>query len=313
MSRLHYPIPFEDWVTLSKALKAKDVLDGSASIIRPFNTEEGINLTTDETNLGYAINAHKLSKDKEGEAEKILESINKVLDPIWEKHVKRVQFAKRFYRSSVHKLIDFGVTVNGDVIAYPDDRAMRCACVKALIDHSNAMTSGTSPFTAAYLTGQEMDFTNELAALPGVLANIILYAAAKVASETATETCDNYMEVIVDHIMAIGQFLMGYFHGAERNVEGWGFNVDKSPKKSVIRDGEVENQSVKTLNKLVTGSDFIGKGPGSFKLFKGKHATGTFVTIVKDQVFKIKYGYGTVTLENIDPVAKVGYEAEFNQ
>ena len=309
MARVVLPTTFGEWVKLFRKLKAKDVLDGTASIIRPFNTSEGIDLATDETNLGLAETAHDLAKADEGQAEKLLKIVDHNLDPIWANHVERVQFGKRFYRSNIHKLADFGVTVNGDAIEYPEERDARCKCIKDLIDHHNSMPAGTSPFTAAYLTEHHMDLVTELDALPAIIILHGQYDTVKGQSETQMAISDGYMEDIVDHLMADGQFLVGYYDIPEK-ANDWGFRIDHSPKKSVIRDGTVDNQSSKTLNRLVLGSNLIIKGPGSVQLFKGKLAVGTSVKLDKDQIFKIKYGYGSVTLQNLDMTNGLDYEGE---
>ncbi len=313
MSRIKLPTPIPEWIKLCRKVVAKDLLDGGSSIIRPYNIENEIELDTDETNIGIAEAKYQLSKDLEGESKKLLKILDTDLDPIWIKHKIRVFFLKKYYPSTIHKLTEYGVTFHGNKIFFPADRDLRCECIKALIDHHNSLPLIDRPMTVNFLAENKMDLAADLLALPDFILQNAARTKVKKQSETALEECMNLLNPIKKHLKGIGQFLVGYFSSVPEKAADWGFLILHSIQSIKFRKGNVKNQSVKTLKKLVNGSELKCTGPGPLKLFKGKFASGKFITLSKDQTFTIKYGYGTITLQNLDEKNNTGYEAEFTQ
>jgi len=315
MSRLNFPFTFAKIVALFRKMKKKhddDVLAGG-SILTPYLAEQVINLATDNTAVNNAETANNNFEAQEKLMEENTELYHKKYDPIFSEHKNGVQFMKKFYRGSVHKLGDWSVTVNGSKIVYELDINLSCDEIKAFIDkHKSYVAPAVSPM-AGYYAEHGINVDTILADLI-VIKNLHNAAvAAELLKEEYRESRDNFAELAFDHLLGIGQFVKGFYVGAEHKAGRYGFVIDDSPQKDVERDGVVEAQDSKVLTKLVFGSLLKNTGTIPWKIYKNDVVDGTFTLVNPGDEFKIKWGFGTSTIINENSSVQAKYHGLFSK
>jgi hypothetical protein len=156
--RIKFPFTFLGWTSLFKKVKPAVLALPTPNTIDLYMTENGVDLTDDETDVTAAEAADTLASAKEKSAEKHTEEGNQLMKQPMKDHRKCCQNLKSIYRSSPHKLGDWGVTVdNESKIVYKTNAAEHAIEIKALITkHNSFIPPGSSPLTPL-LTEEDID------------------------------------------------------------------------------------------------------------------------------------------------------------
>jgi hypothetical protein len=307
MSHINYPPEFAGMTELFKLLKEKhdaDVLAGF-SVLTLFLNEQSINLGNDDTDINAAIIANSKFSSKEKEEERLRERRDRLFNPIFEQHRGMVQFLKRLYKGNVHRLGDWGVTVDGEsLVVYPFNIIERKNIVVNFINKHNSYPPGTSPLEP-YIAQYNIDFPHA----PIDLNNNFITAGdtenahnnfvqAEKDKENFREQRDNKMAPVEEHILAIGQYLMGLFNKTPHSLGNWGFVIDDANPKVRERDYEITQEAAKTIHDVVLGSVVYNNGTVDVDIFPGKDIDGTPFTLSAGKTLIVKRGYGTMTTKN---------------
>ena len=126
MARINFPNEFAAVVKLFGKVKSKDDADAASSVIKPYMTEQGIDLAADETAMTAAVAANDAFDEAAKDAEKLSEQRDNLFDVPWKDTEGCVQFLKKLFRNNVSKLGDWHITVDGrGRINYPSDFSAR--------------------------------------------------------------------------------------------------------------------------------------------------------------------------------------------
>lgn len=311
MARLILPVRFADKCELQGNVKTKDTADGGTSIIRPTMTDAGINLATDATAVTNAKAKDVLFKKNERDAEKRTQERNLLLDPAFKDHKLCAQYLKKRFVTNIAVLGDWGITVNGNTISYPVDFVGKQEAVLALIDYHLTFAAGTSPLDS-FLTDNAIDLTVNRANAVTALTKHTERNAMNSTKETARVDRDNFINPVMDHLIIIGNYLIGHFPKNPNKAGDWSYTVDTSPQGSKIRSGLINFSSSKTLFSLAIGGVLTNTCEHRLSAFKGKTTTGTPINLEPGQNFVITKGFGTMTLQNPSNTEKGSYQGIFN-
>jgi len=300
MARFIHPTTFLGWVKLFGTIKAKHVLDGVDSILTIFFEEQDIVIGEDQSNINDAKTADGLFSQKEKDCKKIMEEIDTTIRNLDDDHIMCAQLLKKFYRRKITSLGAFGITTSGNKIVYKENKELHLLEIKALIDHHNSLAAGTSPLSATFLDENSIDLVANLALIAPTITKIALWVTTNDAKETQCELRDTLSEKFVDDCIGTGDFLLATFSKNPHKAGDWGIQVDSSPQKDSIRDGEVDMLDSKVLYHLKNGSHLKNTGIKAWKIFKGKDLTGTGVVVNPSEFYKIKWGHSLSTIVNDD-------------
>lgn len=311
MARLILAVRFADKCELQKNVKAKDTADGATSIIRPTMTDAGINLATDATAVTNAKAQDVIFKKNERDAEKRTRERNLLFDPVFKDHKLCAQYLKKRYVTNIAVLGDWGITVNGNTIAYPVDFVGKQQAVLDLITQHLTFAAGTSPLDS-FLTDNGIDLTVNQTNAGTALTKHTERNAMVTVKETARVDRDNFINPVMDHLTIIGNYLIGHFPKNPNKAGDWSYTVDTSPQGTKIKSGLINFSSSKTLLNLAVGGVLTNTCEHDLNAFKGKTTTGTPIVLRPGQNFVIVKGYGTMTLQNNSNTEKGSYQGVFN-
>jgi len=304
-ARIIYPVRFIDWIDLFIKVKAKHLLDGLASILTAFFTENAIDINADETKVNEAKAIHKNFDAKEKETEKLYEKRDKLWNPVWDDHTDCTQFLKKFYRNNPQKLGDFGITVNGNKIVYPVDFDNRKIAAVALIDKH---------FSFVPVTDSPLDkFINDPENNIDLAQNKLDAEAAKEQHDFAEEANrekedlrqqrDNKINPVKINLEKTGGFIMKHYPKNPKKAGDWGYTVDDSPRAPKLRTTKLKLAEAKTLSNVVIGGT-LTVIEGSIKVYKGKTQTGTATVLNAGQQIGIVKGLSVITVVNSSDLNK---------
>jgi len=144
--RITFATTFSEWVKLFKKVKPKVLALPTPNTIDSYMTENGVDLANDETDVDAADAANTLADEKEKSAEKHTKAGNLLMKQPMKDHRKCCQNLKTIYRTNVHKLGDWGITVdNESKIVYKTNADDHAVEIKALITKHGTFPAGTSP------------------------------------------------------------------------------------------------------------------------------------------------------------------------
>ena len=156
-----YPEDFVSQRTLFKAIKAKDTADGAASVIKPYLTQHGIDLTRDATDGDTADTREAARALLSKQSENFRQLRDLKMDPVMSRLRGEAQFLKGFYKPNVDELGNWGITVsNGGKLVYPADFSARAMVFDNFKVKHDSFPAGTSPLQP-YLTQHNISLTRD--------------------------------------------------------------------------------------------------------------------------------------------------------
>ena len=226
------------------------------------------------------------------------EDLDKKLDKFFSQHIASCQLAKKFYRSRIEFLGNFGIVVVGKKLKYPTDRLEKVTAIKKLIDFSDGMAAGTSPFTDAWQAENEIDFAATLLALPGIITLIADYAQSQLDSETLCEERNTIIEPVIQKLIGQIEFVKDYFVLTPRKAGAWGATIDESKQPAKKTTLKVKEASTNRAYGVDAGSIVENSGTGKLDITKGKLETGVPITLMPGDKWKFAFGYFIISVSN---------------
>ena len=318
MGHINYNLDYMENSLLFKSIKAKhdaDLLLPTGSVLTPYLNEQSINLGNDLILVVAADAAHELFKVLDKLSEDKREKRDNIINPAFEQHRGMVQFMKRLKRGKVHELGDWGVTVsNIDRIDYPEDFLSLRLAIKAFIDKHNTFPAGTSPLQPYLNEHPEIDLVQTLADLATSLTLHTEFDQANKDAEEQRELRDTKFAMPYQHILGIGQYLMGLFADNPHNLGAWGYIIDDHTR---VRTKEYTLEAAQKidLKKLNVGSKVFVLSDGEVSItastkipnFKGGRGVAN-----KQNPYTLSYGNGNSTIENTSTTSQVTFTVQFH-
>jgi len=299
MARIVIPVEFLKQELLFKAVKEKyDGLSPLANPLTAFLVQQGIDLNADSAAMTLAAAHHKAQKERSGSAENRTEQRNLKFGPVMAAMRGYYQFLKKLY-APVHSEVGLWgapITTSGR-IAYSSKFAQQLAIFRQLqTKYSSYTPAGSSPLDP-YLTlhGQTMA-ANSTAADE---ANALHTEAKRLAgqAELATQMRNNASRPVVQHLRAIGGFLLSLYTTNPKEVGLWGFVIDDSPRAPKQMMSRVKLGDQRTVRVIVGGS-LANIGSVPLLVYRGKTTAGTAIAIEPGEVWEIRKGHSILTVRN---------------
>lgn len=308
MARFDYPEEFLKQVDLFKDVKIKHDADGPASVLNPYLAQQGINLVTDLTNANNAVAQNKLFENAAKDAEDDTQDRNDLFNPVFDNMVGGFQFLKKLYRGNPAELGHWGATVNGSAIVYPADFLKRIDLFTDYKAKHDSYPGDTSPLNP-YLTVNTIEMDGDETDAAAALAKHKLAKQTEKDAEDYREERDNLFNPIMDHVRGMGQYLKGLYLKNPKHVGKWGYVVDDSPRDPKFRESTILPGVPKTIYAVKLNSQVENTGSVDLLLHKGKEVGTTPHNLPPEMRFTVKRGWGTMTVQNLDPSqeGKIGY------
>ena len=312
MARISYPAEFIESTRLFKKIKKKhdaDIILGG-SVLTALFTSKDIDIVVDNNNTDAAIEKHNDFEAATKTSEQLLQTRDTLFTPVFADHRKCVQFLKSLLPDP-HDLGAWDVTVDGTSrIVYAVDYIGKQIEVGKFIEKHFDYAAGTSPLEP-FLVENEIDLAANQTKNINSLTNFTNYETKVNEKENLREQRDNLFDPVDLNVHTIAEYLMNLFPANQKKVGEWGFTVDDSPQKDVVREGTVLTGAVKTLNNVALGSQLENTGTTAFDIYRGATAVGSAVTVSAGQKFTILRGYGTSTIKNTSSTTEATYKATF--
>lgn len=295
-----------------KDIKDKHTADGAASPLTILLTENGIDLAADTTALTNAAARDVSFGNAERDSEKFSKERDNIFDPVWKNMTTGVQVLKKIYNANPNRLGDWSITVDNDNrVVYPASFAERQQLVLAFWAFHLTFSGITSPLHS-YITENTIVPGDQTDAADEALVQHNDFKAKATEAENMSEQRDNFLNPVIAHISLIGGYLIANFPTNPKKAGDWGFTIDDSPRKDVVRTGTVNPSAQKVLRSIAAGTDFKNTGTQPFTLMRGTTVGGTTKVIAPGQSVPITFGFGTSTIINTSGTDNASYEGTFN-
>ena len=306
--RINYPELFLKLTELFKKIKAKHDADGAGSVLNPFLTEQGINLGNDLIATNSAIAKNKLFEQAEKDAEDFTQDRNKLFDSVFDNMTDGFQFLKKLYRGNPAELGHWGATVNGNAIVYPPEFIKRAELFETYKAKHDSYPGDSSPLNP-FLIVNEIDMDDDEADVAAAEGEHKSAKQTEKDAEDLREERDNFFDPVMKNVRGMGQYLKGLYVKHPKHLGQWGYTIDDSPRDPKWRTATINPADTRTLTGVKLGSQAENTGTIDLLLHKGKEVSSAPVNLPTEMRFTIKRGWGTMTVENIDPSqeGEIGY------
>lgn len=299
MSRLIFPEDFLSQTVLFKHVKNKFESLPPANVLVAYLTQHNISFETDETARFNAQAFEDQRMAKSHAAQNCTQQRDLKFEPVFSNMRDYYQFLKKFYSPNYMEIGLWGapITVSGR-IAYPNEFGQRVIIFQQLNTKYNSYDPlGSSPLDP-YLAQHGLSIgTNELDVTAADSLNEQAKALAGEA-EDHTQDRNNAWNPVMDHLRAIGGYLMSLYNNNPKELGLWGFNVDDSPRAPKEVVSKVKLSSQLTVNSLIIGGTLKNIGTVPLTVYKGSAATGTAITVLPNDMYGITKGFSTITVVN---------------
>jgi hypothetical protein len=299
MARIIYPEDFlNQELLLQKVVEHYNGLPATSNPLTAFLAQQNIVLADDVSAANDAGAFENERRAKAGEAENCTQRRDMAFGPVFGKVRDYYQFLKKFYGPNFMELNLWGapITTSGR-IAYPSEFTERLTIYHALKDKYAAYAPGASPLDP-YLTLHGQSMADNTTAANSALAfhNQAKDLAGK--AEDATQDRNNVWLHVMEHLRAIGGFLISLYNTNPKELNRWGFTVDDSPRAPKQVKSKVKLLSHITVGSLIIGGTFRNIGTVPLTVYKGSSATGPSVIVNPGELYGITKGGSTITVVN---------------
>jgi hypothetical protein len=313
MARIKFPTELIKQYQLFTKMKAKHDADALTSVLIPFLTEQGIDLTDDENDTNTAAQLHLRFTQHEKDAEEQTEKRNHLFDPVFKNHRDCVQFLKKLYRGNVQRLGEWWVTVdNNNRIAYPPDFLGRLLAVGKFLQKYATYAPSTSPLEV-FLTENNIDLAANATAINSAQAANDSAIDHNAQKEQLREERDTLFDPVAVHLRGIGEFLVGLFEKNPHKAGQWGFEIDSSPQADKIRNFKLSAGEIKTVINVALNSEVINTSAVTLFIKPKNKPNATPVALEPNKHFKVIFGYGGMAVQNGSNNADGSFEATFTK
>jgi len=299
MARIIYPEDFlNQSLLLKKVVEMNNSLAPANNPLTAFLAQQNIVLADDETAADEAAAFEKQRRERAGEAENFTQKRDLAFDPVFVRMRSYYQFLKKFYSPNFMEINLWGapITVSGR-IAYPNEFLERIAIFDALKGKYAEYAPGTSPLDA-YLALHKQNMADNTTAADDAFASHNKSKDAAGKAEDLTQDRNNVWNPVMEHLRAIGGFLISLYSNNPKELNLWGFTVDDSPRAPKQVKSKVKLLDQITVKTVIIGGTFKNIGTVPLIVYKGSSATGPGVTVNPGEMYGIAKGFSTITVAN---------------
>ncbi len=298
MARIVISEDFYSQLQLLSSVNTENTNLGADSPITAFLTQQGIVLSDDIT-AGNNAQTHETNRalfSRQSENYRQLRDNN--FDAPWSHLTGGTQFLKSFYKGNTKELGNWGITItDSGKINYPPAFTDRVIVFNNFVARHNGFAPGTSPLQP-YLAQQNIDLTDDSGFVTTAVDSNTSFTIAAQQSENETELRNQIWNAVMEHIKAIGNFLMKLYSNNPKALGNWGFTVDDSPQKPRLRTTTLKLGEQITTNGVVLGSTLSNIGETEIHVYKGKTTVGTPNIVHAGEQFGIMKGFSSITVAN---------------
>ncbi|MFI5164854.1 MAG: hypothetical protein ACHQHP_06370 [Bacteroidia bacterium] len=311
--RINFPSTFSEWFKLFKKLKPKVLALATPNTIDSYMTENGVDLTADDTAVNDADTANTAAEEKEKSAEEhTLAGKLKMKQPMKD-HRKCCQNLKSIYRTNPRKLGDWGVTVdNESKIVYSTNADEHAVEIKALITKHNTYAAGTSPLQPL-LDEEGIDLTQNGTDIDDAITEFDSADADSATKEAKIVERNNKINPVIEHIRGIGQAAVKMYASNPKKAGDLGFVIDSSKQPPVLRTITLEAGQEVDYGNLDVGSFVAVQGDGEIGIRPKNKPDVPLTSVSASQKFLLARGFGKSVLKNLSSTKKVTFSAEFHK
>jgi len=299
MSRIMYPEDFASQRKLFKDIKAKDTADGVASPIRPYLTQQGIDLVSDAADGDAADLREQARALLSRQSENFRQMRDLKFDPVFKRLKGEVQYLKGFYKPNVSELGNWGITVDsGDRINYPPEFIARHTVFTTFKTKHDSFPAGTSPLEP-YLVQHTINLANDAADAAAALSSNNSFLQTDADAEDARQDRDNLWQPVIAHVRGIGDFLKKLYKDNAKQLGYWGFVVDESPRPPMLRTVSVLPAAQKVVTGVIVGGTLTNISAVDVQVYRGKSIKGIPSIVRPGEMLGMIRGFSTITV--VDP------------
>jgi len=299
MSRIMYPEDFASQRKLFKDIKAKDTADGVASPIRPYLTQQGIDLVTDAADGDAADLREQARALLSRQSENFRQMRDLKFSPVFKRLKGEVQYLKGFYKPNVSELGNWGITVDsGDRINYPPEFLARHTVFTTFKAKHDSFPVGTSPLEP-YLVQHTISMANDAADAAAALTSNNSFLQTDADAEDARQDRDNLWQPVMAHVRGIGDFLKKLYKDNAKQLGYWGYVVDESPRPPMLRTVSVLPAAQKVVTSVIIGGTLTNISAVDVQVYRGKSIKGIPSIVHPGEMLGMIRGYSTITV--VDP------------
>ncbi len=302
MARINYPEDFLKQCILFKEIKKRHDDDGADSVIIPFLTQKGIDLTADETATNEALAQHTLFEKTDKKGEDCTQDRDNLFHPVVKNMKHELQFLKKFYAGNVKELGNWGVQVDGNRIVYPPG-FLKLAGLFKEVKKKHDKLGDESPLIP-FLTQNKIDVDADEQNTAKAEARHVLKEQAKMDAEKYSEARDKLFDPVMAKLRLIGAYLKSLYVSNPKHLGNWGYTVDDSPRNPRFRIAGIATGGSRTLTGVKLKSEVENTGATALLLHKGKTVSPDPVALPAGMKHTIERGWGTMTVENENPTEK---------
>ncbi len=298
MARINFPQTFAAQQKMHTDINTKHVADGNASDLKPYFTQQGINMTADVAAGAQAAVYEKARGLHSRSAENYRElRDNHFYAPVFTLLKGMVQFLKGFYRDNERELGNWGVTVdNKSKIIYPADFDGQVALYKAFVQKHTSL-GANSPLTP-YLTKQNIVLATLNTEMSAAVSSHAAMKSASTSAEDARRERDNLWNPVVKHMRGLVDYLKKLNNDNPKALGAYGIVVDDAPRAPKLRTTTLIQGGKITIRNATIGGTLTNTGPGDLHLYRGKTPTGPPVIVPAGGQQSIEKGWSSITVVN---------------
>ena len=196
---------------------------------------------------------------------------------------------------------NWGITVNGGIIAYPVDFSAQAALFINFKAANDAVLP-PNPLTP-FITQHNINMNADKAATITAQVNHKDFVQATKDAEQSTENRNNLWNPVETHLHEIGDFLKKLYTDNEKKLGEWGFVVDHSTTKDKEAKTKLKLGDKIPIKGIVLGSTLKNLGTTDVHIYKGSTTTGNPIIIQAGESYGIAKGFSTITVCNPSELA----------
>lgn len=313
MAQINIPTDFELQRALLANIITKNTDPDAGSLIAAFLEENQIDLDADQKAGIRASAQEKLRTQQEVISQTALKSRDNNFTAVFNLIRPAAQVLKKFYSSNTATLKDWGIPIaDGERITYPSSFEDRNTMATNFFTKLASLDAGKNPL-AAYIKTNGVDVASLTKKNTEAATNNITAKAAAKTAENATQVRDLLWKNPLSDIRSIGKYLKSIYASNPRALGDWGFVVDESDNKPVLRKSKLQLGETKTFLGIKVGSVLTNTGDVNIVLYKGNAITTEGSNIKPGDKMGMMKGFSIITVTNTSTLEVAEFTVDVNK
>ncbi len=298
MSRINYPVTFEDQQTLFVAVMAKHKSLGAKSPLLLLAKKQNLNLAALEESIAPAAAQNTASGSLRRDSEEDTQQRDALLEVPWANLLGEVQFLKHLFAGAERELGEWGVPVDAQArIAYPKGAVAEATLIQTFLNYHLSLKD-ESPLLFYLDEHPQINVQDDLKAAGDVILKNTERNVTTGDSELATQQRDKVWAPVEKAIHLIGAFLMGLYHEDSRKMAAWGFKVVEDAAGEREQVSTIDPATQKNLTSIKIPSVMTNVGEDVLQVIQGKGEKSKTFPLKSGEKLGMVRGFSKVTVVN---------------